>query len=234
MPEYLKRSREISALLRKHEMKATAVSLGVPFYYDSRLNLHSPTESVRTDSVAYACKGLDFASRIGADLVYACSMQRGSKDETAESLRRLDRSIRECTCYAERLGIRFALEPFPTGMLSTVRDTVGFIGSIEDDNLGILFDTGHAAISGEPLAEAARLSKGKMVHVHLDNNDGVGDLHWPPQKGKLQASDFAGFMAELKNQRYAGRISLEISKPEPVIDTLVSSRLYVERMIGGT
>ena len=231
MPEYLTRSREIRALLRKHGMKATAVSLGVPFYYDSRLDLHSPAESVRGDSVSYACRSVDFASHIGADLVYACSIRRGPEDERADSLRRLDRSIRECAHYAEGLGIRFALEPFPTGVLPTVNDTVGFVKDIEADNLGLLLDTGHAAISGEPLAVAARISRGKTIHVHLNNNDGVGDLHWPPQRGKLQASDFAKFMAELNNQGYAGRVSLEISKAEPVEDTLVSSRLFVEQIL---
>ena len=231
MPEHLARWREVVALLRKHQMKATAVSLGVPFYYDPRLDLHSSAEPVRTDSVAYACRGLDFASRIGAELVYACSIRRGPKDGHANSLRRLDRSVRECTRYAEKLGIRFALEPFPTGVLPTVRDTVGFVKDLETDNLGVLLDTGHAAISGEPLAKAVQISKGKTVHVHLNNNDGVGDLHWAPQTGKLRTSDFVEFMAELKNQGYSGRVSLEISKPEPVRETLVGSRRFVEQVL---
>lgn len=231
MPDYLPRWKSIGGSVKKRGMSVTAVSLGVPFFYNQSLNLNSPSEQVRNASVAFARNGIDFASRIGAEIIYACSMKREPPKECSNSLGWLKESVSECARYAEARGVKFALEPFPTGELPTVKETMDFIRSAQVENLGVLIDSGHAAIAGESLTAASRLSKGRITHVHLNNNDGVSDLHWPPQKGKLSEEEFADFLSALKAQRYSGRVSLEISKPQPPAETLVRSRLFVENIL---
>ena len=54
-------------------------------------------------------------------------------------------------------------------------------------NLGLLLDVGHCLIAGEDAGAAARAAGPLLAHVHLDDNDGVGDLHWPLLSGQLTA-----------------------------------------------
>jgi sugar phosphate isomerase/epimerase len=232
MPDYLRRPESIRASLEKHGMTATAVSLGVPFFYSgSRLDLASSSAEVRAASVAYVRESVDFARDIRAGFVYVCSILRGTPSMHQPSLLRLERALAECADHAEGLHVRFGLEPFPAGELPTVKEAASFIASSETRNLGILLDTGHAAISGERLSAAALAAKGCISHVHINNNDGSRDLHWPPQKGKLSRAEFAEFLTQLADQGYSGVISLEVSRPEPVTETLSESRSFLERIM---
>jgi sugar phosphate isomerase/epimerase len=232
MPGYLPRRSAIRRSLKKKGMQVTAVSLGVPFFFsDSRLNLHSPKKAVRDSTIEYVRKSIDFASHIESGLIYACSMERGTPGDRDKAIARLTETVVDCSDYAKANGVRFGLEPFPTGELPTVRETAVFVERAQSDNLGVLFDAGHAAISGEPLKKAAHISHKGIVHVHLNNNDGVGDLHWPPQTGKLSAADFEDLLLELNDQDYRGRISVELSKPRPVVETINRSREFVEGLL---
>jgi fructoselysine 3-epimerase len=234
MPEYLPRSKSISASLRRRGLSVTAVSLGVPFFYsNSKLDLHSPKKSVRDATLAYVRGSIDLAVQLEAGIVYTCSMKRGPPEERGKALGRLGEGVAECADYAKAAAVRFALEPFPTGELPTVRETTAFIRGAASDNLGLVLDTGHAAISREALGRAAKHSRGCIAHVHLNNNDGILDLHWPPKTGKLATEDFRGLLVELRDQNYRGEMSIELSKPRPVVGTITASRRFVQDLMDG-
>jgi sugar phosphate isomerase/epimerase len=131
MPQYLRRSTYIRAALKKMGLNATAVSLGVPFFFsDSRLDLNSPKRSVREASLRYVRKSVDLASQLEADLIYACSMKRGAQAELGTALEHFRQAVAECSDYAKGAAVRFAIEPFPTGLLPTLRETNAFIREI--------------------------------------------------------------------------------------------------------
>lgn len=231
MPELLPHSRSIRRSLKNFGMKVTAVSLGVPFYYsESQLDLHSSSRAVRESTLRYVRRSVDFASEIEADLVYVCSMSRVPRFERAELIGHLTNSIADCADYAKAVGVSFGVEPFPTGELPTIGQVNDLIKEAMSENLGVVVDTGHAAISGEPLARAVRDSE-NIMHVHVNNNDGVADLHWPPQKGKLTRRDFETLFIELRNHEYHGKVSIELSKPRPVVSTVSDSRLFVQKIM---
>jgi sugar phosphate isomerase/epimerase len=162
MPRYLPRSASIRTSLRKMGLNVIAVSLGVPFFYsNSRLDLHSARKSVRDESLAYARKSIDFASQLEADVIYACSMSRGPREERDRALEHLMRAAAECADYARGAALKFALEPFPSGELPTVLETNALIRETRSNNLGILLDTGHATITGEALGAAVKILEGQ-------------------------------------------------------------------------
>lgn len=232
MPDLLLRSRSVLSSLRALDMRATAVSLGVPFYYsESRLDLHSRSGDVRRQTLDYVKRGVDFASGIGADLIYACSMNRGPPDERELALSLMSEGVADCADYALAAGVRFAIEPFPTGELPRISDVDALISRSRAKNLGIVVDAGHAGIIGEPLAESVRRSMKRITHIHLNNNDGVGDLHWPPQRGVLVRDDFRGLLLALSRGRYTGWMSIELSRPRPVVKTMTESRSFVEDIL---
>jgi len=232
MPEYLARWKSIRTSLDSRCMSVSAVSLGVPFYYsDGKLDLHSKSKTVRDGTLRFVRRGIEFASRINARLIYACSMTRGTPEERGRTLENLSMLVADCAAYAERAGVRFGMEPFPTGELRTISETGVFIDSVGTDNLGMVIDTGHAAITGESMSQSIRSSFGHIVHVHLNNNDGKRDLHWPPQKGRLMPGDFEEVLRTLRERGYRGNMSVELSRPRPVVRRVLESRAFVDDII---
>ena len=57
-----------------------------------------------------------------------------------------------------------------------------------------------------------------MGYVHLDDNDGEGDLHWPLLAGVLTEKVLSATFAALALSPYAGPASIELSPqlPDPV------------------
>ena len=227
-PECLSQSESIGLSLRHHGLSVVAVSAGVPFARDRSLSLHAEVESSRSRSVEYVKSCVDLASQLGARIVYVCSIARAQRPHE-ESLRLLSLSLRSCADYAEEADVVLALEPFPTGEIPSAREAGNLIRKIGSKNLGLLLDTGHLVISREPLAGTAKEWKDILAHVHINNNDGVGDLHWPPQRGRLTKEDFRGLLVELKSG-YGGSASVELRNPEHPASTVAASMKYVESL----
>ena len=88
------------------------------------------------------------------------------------------------------------------------------------------------AIAGEGLEETFRRASGEVVHIHLNNNDGSRDLHWPPQEGRLTESDFVGLASAMQGSGYDGTVSVEIVNPaDPIAGTIRSSLEFVRKLL---
>jgi sugar phosphate isomerase/epimerase len=84
-------------------------------------------------------------------------------------------------------------------------------------------------MSGESPADVVRAAGPDLAYVHLDDNDGQGDLHWPLLAGKLTESDLRSFFALLKAVGYRGGMALELNArlPDPIHNLLQSRNLVV-------
>lgn len=232
MRPYLHRARAIRGSLDHHGLSVATVSLGPPFFFSSsKLDLSSPSEEVRRSSLAYVRRAIEFASTLEAGLVYVCSLSRSPTQQSRHAAEFLKTAFVECSGFASSAGVRFAVEPFPTGELPSVRAANDLLDEIGIPDVGIVFDTGHAAIAGEGLSDSARSLRGRLCHVHMNNNDGVRDLHWRLGKGKLSAEEFRGLMRELDRQRYEGVLSVELTKPGPIRKAVEDSRRFVANLV---
>jgi len=231
MPAHLSRGRQISESARANGMDVTAVGLGVPFLRDPKLSLHSRDGSVRRESVRYVGRSMDFASGLGARIVYVCSVRKEPKASKEETLGYFKDSLRACAEYAEKTGVILAIEQFPLGEIQTFEAASDLVSEINSKSFGVLLDTGHLAISGEAIDEAVVRSKKILKHVHINNNDGLSDLHWPPQRGKLTREDFRSFFLRLSQSGYEGRASVELVNPRPIAKTLIGSVSYLQEII---
>lgn len=116
--------------------------------------------------------------------------------------------------YAANLGVQIALElePFALSLLNNVDNMVRFIDACDHPAVKANIDISHLCLAQVPPEEVRRL-RGKAIHVHISDCDGVkhGDL--PPGRGVV---NFAPYLNEIKQLGIDGAISIELEySPEP-------------------
>ncbi len=108
------------------------------------------------------------------------------------------------------LDVRIAIEHFPHTALPTIAATLAYLRELAHPNLYLLLDIGHAQMSDED-APAAIADAGPLLgYVHLDDNDGVGDLHLALLDGVLTEASLRATFDALQEHGYSGRASLEL------------------------
>jgi sugar phosphate isomerase/epimerase len=75
----------------------------------------------------------------------------------------------------------------------------------------LLLDVGHCLLSGEDAAACLRQAGERLGYVHLDDNDGISDLHWPLFAGRLTRMQLADTIAALSEIGYRGALALELN-----------------------
>src|SRR5436190_4558137 len=130
-----------------------------------------------------------------------------------EQWRTAVRNCRTLAEYAERLGLQLALElePFPLSLVNDVESMSRFLDEAGHPALRANIDVSHLCLS-KVRAEELRRLKGKAIHVHISDCDGVrhGDL--PPGRGVV---DFVPYLREIRDLGI-GAMSIELEySPEP-------------------
>ena len=88
--------------------------------------------------------------------------------------------------HAAEFGMRIAVENMLNieSMLGRTPDEIrGMIETVGRDNLGFVFDVGHANTNGN--VEEFFALRGEMIHVHIHDNKGARDEHLPVKGGNV-------------------------------------------------
>jgi hydroxypyruvate isomerase len=167
------------------------------------------------------------AARLGATCCYVVP----GKDSSPEGLIRFAEACRLLADFAGQRMIRLCVEHCPGRALSTVAATLEWLRAVGHENLRLLLDVGHCLISQEEPAAAIRQAGAGLGYVHLDDNDGVGDLHWPLMTGRLTAPALKAALHAIRAVGYDGALALELNptNPDPV-EALRQGRRIVERL----
>lgn len=196
--------------------------------------LCSLNETVRRDSVDYIKDAIENARRLESPYVSLCPGMTLHGEDLDQGWAQLRRSIEELLAYASGSDIVLLIEPahrFESTLILTVDDGLRMIEEIGSERLGILLDTGHAAVNGEDLAEAVRSLHDTPFHIHIDDNFGDSDAHLVPGEGSI---DFMAFARALKEVGYHGAVSAELGfqytlDPDPAAEQTLER---LERMFG--
>jgi sugar phosphate isomerase/epimerase len=190
--------------------------------------LDVPAVALRRKVVEEMQRQITDIARLGGRYGYLVPGKDGSKEA-------LTRFAEACALLADFAGgclVRLCLEHSPGTALSRADDTLAWLERIGHDNLGLLLDVGHCLLSGEDPATVVTCAKERLFYVHLDDNDGVGDLHWPLLTGRLTEEMLGAALAALAAKRYAGGLALEFraENPEPA-KALHQGRQLLDRLM---
>ncbi len=196
---------DVQALTGPHSLSVSSVaaSFGVP----EGAALESSEAGAREKGVAHVEKVAKSCAALGGKVVYLVP----GKDDSPGTLSRYADSLQKAAERAAEHDVRLCIEHFPGTALPTAAGTLDFINAVDHPNLGLLFDIGHVQISGEDPVEIITAAGKRLDYVHLDDNDGHGDLHWALLDGVLTTETLRGTFSALQDIGYAGAVSLELS-----------------------
>jgi sugar phosphate isomerase/epimerase len=132
------------------------------------------------------------------------------KDTRAEALARFSEACGLLADFAAGRMVRLCLEHSPGTALPSAAVTLDFLEQIRHANLGLLLDVGHCLLSKEDPAAVVARAKERLFYVHLDDNDGVSDLHWPLLTGRLTEDWLRATLDALMKNGYAGGLAFEL------------------------
>jgi sugar phosphate isomerase/epimerase len=177
------------------------------------LNLHasqgkekywcSLLEYQRQAGVELVQNRIQMAARLGADVVIIHVPSEAGADVRQELLGPVRRSLDELLPFANRQGVRIAVENMETddfGMLTTLLE------AYDESVLGLCYDSGHGNIDGRGLDNLEKV-KGRLIALHLHDNDGVSDQHKNPLTGTV---DWARLARIIADSPYEKCLNLEV------------------------
>ena len=170
-------------------------------------------------------RGIEHAAKLGAECAYVVP----PKPKDQDTLPILSQRYRQLAELGQSEGLKIALEHFPGTVLPTVKATLEFIKYVDHPNLYLLFDIGHAQMSNEDPADVLPLAGDRLAYIHLDDNDGKGDLHLALTEGMQTKDSLSTFFSVTRDIGYTGPFSLEMhpTLPDP-LDAIRSSKAIVE------
>jgi sugar phosphate isomerase/epimerase len=160
-----------------------------------------------------------------------CYVVPGMDSSLAGVLRFTD-ACRHLADFAGQRMMRFCVEHCPGRALPSVAATLHWLDHVGHPNLSLLLDVGHCLISNEEPADAVSQAGHRLGYVHLDDNDGVGDLHWPLLTGGLTEGMLKRTLGAFQPANYTGGLALELNanNPEPEV-ALRDGKLILERLL---
>ena len=141
------------------------------------------------------------------------------------------RRMRVCAQILGAFGIRLGLEfvgphhlrtRWANPFIWTMEETLDWIETIHEPNVGLLLDAYHWYTNGLVLEDIERLQANQIVHVHINDAPNVpvadvldnGRLY--PGEGVI---DLTGFLRSLQKIGYQGPVAQEILTQEPPTDS---------------
>jgi len=165
----------------------------------------SPDAAVRRASHEKAKQVLDACAITGVKLLcgplYAALGKFTGQTPTADEWKWGVEGMRKMAEYAKSVDVVLAIEPlnrFEIYLLNCAEDGMRFVNEVNHPNCQYHFDTFHAHIEEKNTADAIRLCKDKLAHVHICANDrstpGNDQINWREVWGALEEAGYDGWL----------------------------------------
>jgi sugar phosphate isomerase/epimerase len=184
-------------------VQCAALGRALPAGHD----LDAPDTALRRAAMELVKQQIADVARLGATVAYLVPGSDGS----AVSLTYFAEVCSALADYAGLRQVRLCVEHIPGRALPTVTATLAWLESVGHSNLYLLLDVGHCLLSGEDTAASVRRAGSRLGYVHLDDNDGKGDVHWPLLTGQLRPHDLEELIHALREIDYRRGLALELN-----------------------
>ena len=166
-------------------------------------------DTVRRAAVADTALALGLARRVPCEyLILHLGLPDPAAPPSASVRSAAARTVEEVVALASPLGVRVALEVLPTALASPDALQVLVEDTLEDLDVGVCLDVGHAHLAGGDVADAIETLSGHIWSTHLHDNRGRRDEHLVPFDGTI---DWDAAMMELQKVGYDGTFVLEVA-----------------------
>jgi sugar phosphate isomerase/epimerase len=145
-----------------------------------------------------------------------------------DALVRFKESLSDAAHYAERSNVVIGLENFAhvrNCIQSTFEDLAEWIDETGSLSLGITLDTGHANLEGG-VEEAIGVFGSRIVHVHLNDNDGKSSVHGELGSGTIDWKAITPFL-----KSFDGILALEILGFDDLEGAVLRSKAFLEDLL---
>ncbi|MGC9318848.1 MAG: sugar phosphate isomerase/epimerase family protein [Armatimonadota bacterium] len=167
----------------------------------------SPLEYERLAGVELVANRLQMAARFGCDVAVLHIPVEPEEDAARLAYwDRVRRSLDSLVQPSRSTGVRIALENggSPESWIPIAR----VLSDYPPDFVGLCYDSGHGNISGDGLEQLATHA-GRLIAVHLHDNDGSTDQHRLPFMGTV---DWGRLVELLAGSSYGKWANLEVSQ----------------------
>lgn len=135
--------------------------------------------------------------------------------------------VSQCTKICADHRIKLALE---TRVGEAVSNTDAFLrlyDTINNDNLGIVFDTGHMNAQKEILPLSIEKLKDRIFLIHASDNDSRTNQHLSLGEGTI---DWRSVLQALRKHRFDGYIALDIGDCPRLDEAYLNSKKFLENI----
>jgi sugar phosphate isomerase/epimerase len=205
-------------------VSCAAVGRGLP----DGCTLDAASVQIRREAWEEVKRQIADAARLGATHCYVIPGMDGSD----EGLARFAEACSLLADFASQRMVRLCVEHIPGRALPSALGTLEWLERTEHDNLKLLLDVGHCLISREDPVHVIEQAGRRLGYVHLDDNDGVHDLHWPLLTGRLTQDLLKATLTALRGHGYTGVLALELrAENSGPVEALRQGKLLVERLL---
>lgn len=209
----------VKEALKKHELGVAAVNVNIkaePEFVSGSSSVIS--KQLRDKAIQFICGALDAAAELGADKVTCCPLSDGYdylfQVNYQEAWNNMVSTFKEGASHRKdiRLFLEYkASEPRVQCFLDSAAKTMCMIRDIDEPNLGMTMDVGHALIVGETPAESLCLahSAGIPYYIHINDNNRRWD--WDLIPGTRNFWDYLELFFYLKEFNYEGWVTADMS-----------------------
>lgn len=160
------------------------ITIHLPY---SDLNLASMNQPIWEETLRQMKECISFASEFcGLAVVHPGYLSPLGKQMPDRAWEQNILGLQEICDHAAEFGMRIAVENMLNieSMLGrTPEEIQGILENARRENLGFVFDVGHANTNGN--VDSFLALKEKMIHVHVHDNKGARDEHLPVKSGNV-------------------------------------------------
>jgi arsenate-mycothiol transferase len=214
------------------ELRQVAEDLGLAIWSIHTPDLASvahPDKAERQRQYDVIARCIDLATTLGARVLVSHALLLGPfEDDPASSERHMDEFLSWVDRSVEPTPVRLGFENagfHASAAAATSRLLERLLGT-SAAACGFVLDSGHSQLGNDWDSMSGRLD-GRLVGLHLNDNDGVSDLHLAPMEGTV---DWARVRQLIEQGDYRGPIMYEV-EPHGDPDSQLTMTMDAHRRI---